>query len=255
MESDFDLSGRLALVTGSARNIGRVIALAFARHGADIAIHHHDAQPSADSLALEVRSLGRRAWVVEADLSRPGAGRDLAALVRNDFGSPDILVLNASVERRAALEDISAEASAEMFAVNFAASLELIQGTVPSMAARNWGRVLGIGSIQQLRPNPSSIPYAALKAAQANMLVNLAAQYAARGVTANTLAPGAIRTDKNAQFYSAPRNEDSVLAQIPARRLGSPEDCVGPALLLCSDAGSYINGMTIYCDGGRHIGH
>jgi NAD(P)-dependent dehydrogenase (short-subunit alcohol dehydrogenase family) len=104
-----------------------------------------------------------------------------------------------------------------------------------------------------VKPNPRLIVYAALKAAQTNMMINLARQYAHRGITLNNIAPGAIGTERNAAVLDDPAYRDHVEAQIPSHRIGAPRDCVGATLLLCSDAGAYITGSTLFVDGGWHI--
>ena len=121
------------------------------------------------------------------------------------------------------------------------------------MAERGWGRILGIGSVQQVRPNPNLLIYAGLKSALSTMLRSLAKAYAARGVTANTLAPGLIDTDRNADLKQDPALYRSILDRIPAGAAGDAEDCVGAALLLCSDAGRYITGVDLLVDGGMHM--
>src|SRR5262249_3953317 len=138
-------------------------------------------------------------------------------------------------------------------AANIRATIELLQNTVPAMAERGFGRVVTLGSIQEAKPNPALLVYAALKSAQANMALNLARQYAARGVTLNNLAPGAIATDRNRAVLSDRAYKARVESMIPAGRIGAPDDCAGACLLLCSDAGSYINGQTLFVDGGWHI--
>ena len=111
---------------------------------------------------------------------------------------------------------------------------------------------VAVGSIQEAKPNPRLVVYAALKSAQTNMIVNLARQYAARGVTLNNLAPGAIGTERNAAVLDDPAYRARVEEQIPAKRIGIPQDCVGACLLLCSEAGAYITGSTLFADGGWH---
>jgi NAD(P)-dependent dehydrogenase (short-subunit alcohol dehydrogenase family) len=119
------------------------------------------------------------------------------------------------------------------------------------MTERGWGRVLTIGSIQQFSPHPGMIVYAGSKAMQHNFAVNLARQVAGAGVTVNNLAPGVIATARNREQLV--ENAERLKTRIPVGRIGRPEDLVGAALLLCSDAGSYINGASVLVDGGRHI--
>jgi NAD(P)-dependent dehydrogenase (short-subunit alcohol dehydrogenase family) len=169
------------------------------------------------------------------------------------LGPVDILVLNGSTEVRQDWLDISEAAFERQVAVNLRSSLLLLQSTVPAMAERGWGRAVSIGSIQETRPNPRLLVYAALKSAQTNMMVNLARQYAARGVTLNNLALGAIATERNAAVLADCDYRSRVEAQIPLHRIGIPEDCVGACLLFCSDVGSYITGTTLFVDGGWHV--
>jgi NAD(P)-dependent dehydrogenase (short-subunit alcohol dehydrogenase family) len=121
------------------------------------------------------------------------------------------------------------------------------------MAERGWGRVLTVGSVQQVRPSPTLAVYAALKSAQANLAINLAKQYAGRGVTVNNLAPGLIDTDRNDDIKGDAEGYAAILARIPAGQAGTPEDCAWPALLLCSDAGRYVTGADLMVDGGLHL--
>jgi NAD(P)-dependent dehydrogenase (short-subunit alcohol dehydrogenase family) len=248
----FDLSGRVALVTGSSRGIGRAIALGLADCGSAVAIHCASRVQEAQSVAGTIEAAGRRATAIAADLSSAQACRELVAETTARLGHIDILVLNASAEIRRDWRDVSDDDFDIQVAVNFRAPLLLMQSVVPGMADRGWGRVVSIGSIQEVKPNPRLLVYAALKCAQANVIVNLARQYAARGVTLNNLAPGAIGTERNAAVLQDAAYRSRVEAQIPARRLGVPDDCVGACLLLCTEAGSYITGTTLFVDGGWH---
>ena len=163
----------------------------------------------------------------------------------------DILVLNASIELPEPYQDITRDRFNRQIAVNLRSPMELLQDLVPPMAARGWGRVVTIGSVQQVRPHPQMMVYAGTKAAQLNWAWNLARQFGGRGVTVNNLAPGAIQTARN-RVQLATEGE-ALKQRIPAGRLGTPDDLAGAALLLCSDAGSYINGVNLYVDGGRAI--
>ena len=248
----FDLSGRVALVTGSNRGIGRAIARGLADCGAAVAIHCASRLQEAQAVARTLEAAGRRATAIAADLSSAPACRELVAETTARLGPIDILVLNASAEIRRDWRDVSDDDFDLQVAVNLRAPLLLMQSVVPGMADRGWGRVVSIGSIQEVKPNPRLLIYAALKCAQANMMVNLARQYAARGITLNNLAPGAIGTERNAAVLQEAAYRSHVEAQIPAHRLGVPEDCVGACLLLCTEAGSYITGTTLFVDGGWH---
>jgi NAD(P)-dependent dehydrogenase (short-subunit alcohol dehydrogenase family) len=252
MAGGFDLSERTALVTGSSRGIGRAIALGLAGCGAAVAVHGGSRSAEAVESARAVAALGVRSIPVIADLGDPDACRNLAEEVVERLGPIDILVLNASTEVRRDWLEVGDEDFDLQVAVNLKSSLRLLQAAVPGMAERGWGRVVSVGSIQEAKPNPRLVVYAALKAAQTNMMTNLARQYAERGVTLNNLAPGAIGTERNAAVLQDEAYRQRVVAQIPARRIGAPADCVGACLLLCSDAGAYITGMTLFVDGGWH---
>ena len=249
----FRLTNRTALVTGARREIGRAIALALAGTGARLAIHHADTaeeQTDAHSVVREIEQEGGTARAFCQDFALDDAGHRLAAAV-SAWSPVDILVLNASIELPEAYQAIARERFDRQIAVNLRSPLELLQDLVPPMGTRGWGRVVTVGSVQQVRPHPQMMVYAGTKAAQLNWAWNLARQFGGQGVTVNNLAPGAILTARNRAQMAT---EGEALAQrIPAGRLGRPDDLVGAALLLCSDAGAYINGVNLYVDGGRAI--
>jgi NAD(P)-dependent dehydrogenase (short-subunit alcohol dehydrogenase family) len=247
----FNLAGRTALVTGARREIGRAIALALAELGARLAIHHAGTAAEAadaDAVVREIEGAGGIARAFGQDFAADDAGRLLAASV-SAWAAVDILVLNASIELPEAYEDISRAHFDQQIAVNLRTPLELLQILVPPMAERGWGRVLTIGSVQQMRPHPKMMVYAGTKAAQWNWMRNLARQFGGKGVTVNNLAPGAILTARNRDQMAV--EGAALVERIPAGRLGHPQDLRGAAALLCSDAGAYINGVNLYVDGGR----
>lgn len=249
----FDLTGRTALVTGARRGIGRAIAEALAAQGAHVAIHHaggEGEQRDADTVVSDITRGGGKAVAFAADFAPPGSGKRLAATVVDQMGEVDILVLNASIELLEGYETISTERFDRQIAINLRAPLELLQALLPAMAKRGWGRIVAIGSIQQLRPHPEMLVYAGTKSAQYNWVRSLARQVGRTGVTVNNLAPGAIWTARNDDRFSDAAHRHQLEQRVPAGRVGAPVDLVGAALLLCSDAGSYINGADLHVDGG-----
>lgn len=253
-QDPFDLKGRAALVTGSSRGIGRAIALGLAAHGADVAIHSADQREEAERVAKETASLGVKACAIVADFAADDGPRRVFDESVAALGRVDILVLNASAQPpRREWHEVKREEFDLQMRVNVRASLELIQLAARGMIERRWGRVLTIGSVQQMKPHPAMLAYAASKAAQLNMVRSLAGQFAPHGVTINNLAPGAIETARNTDALKDAAYRQLVLSKIPAGRLGQPEDCVGAALLLCSDAGSYITAADLFVDGGMQL--
>jgi NAD(P)-dependent dehydrogenase (short-subunit alcohol dehydrogenase family) len=247
----FRLTGRTALVTGARREIGRAIALALASAGARLAVHHagtSEETQDAQSVVAEIQANGGEAAPFAQDFAQDNAGHDLAKAA-TAWSPVDILVLNASIEILEDFPAITRDHFDRQIAVNLRTTMELMQDLVPAMASRGWGRVVTIGSVQQERPHPQMLVYAGSKAAQLNWALSLARQYGPKGVTVNNLAPGAILTARNRDQMVT---EGAALAQrIPVGRLGRPDDLTGAALLLCSDAGCYINGINLFVDGGR----
>jgi glucose 1-dehydrogenase len=239
----FDLHGRTALVTGARREIGRAIARALAAQGARLAIHHAGTDEEARDADAVVGEIQGGAAPFAADFAEDGAGARLAQEVVASFGTVDILVLNASIELPEDFRTIDRARFDRQIAVNLRSTLELLQALLPPMAERGWGRVLTIGSVQQTIPHPAMLVYAGTKAAQFNWVLNLARQFGGRGVTVNNLAPGAIATARNRAQLAVEGAE--LVARIPVGRLGTPDDLVGAALLLCSDAGRYITGANL----------
>ncbi len=258
LAAPFRLTGRRALVTGSSRGIGSAIALALAEAGADIAIHYTGKAAAAHDIAAKAAALGVRTGTVQADLGAyDGARRAYdGALSALNTDSLDILVLNASVQiPRTDWLAISREDFEQQINVNLRSSLELCQLAAPAMQARRWGRILTIGSVQETRPHPHMVVYAATKCAQTSLVSNLARQLGPHGITCNNLSPGVILTDRNIERLSDPAYAEKFRAAIPVSDFGLPADCAGAALLLCSDAGRYITGQNLFVDGGLGLSH
>ena len=261
MDDRFDVSGRAAFVTGASRGIGRAIAMALAERGADVAINHtstFDAEvgfpDAAEAFVDEAQSRGARAFAIEGDLSVDGAVLDVYERAAAALGRVDILVSNANIQIPRPFEEVTVEQIDLQCRMNYRVPIQLLQRALPPMAERGWGRVLTLGSVQQANPIIELAVYAGLKSAQYNLVVNLSRRYVKSGVTINNLSPGLIETDRN-RFRR--RNEADWQAMIertsPMGRAGLPEDLVGAALLLCSDAGSFITGTNVNVTGGGDL--
>jgi NAD(P)-dependent dehydrogenase (short-subunit alcohol dehydrogenase family) len=255
------VDGYRALVTGGSNGMGRAIALALAEFGADVAVQYLGradteigATETGEGAADQIMSLGRRGYAIDADLGDPGAADEVFARAQSALGQIDILVLAAAIQFRTAWEKIPSDQLYRQVKVNFAASLRLMQLAVPAMAERGWGRVLSIGSTNQVCPRQDLAVYAALKSAQHNLIMNLAKQYGRAGVTFNTLAPGLVVSSRNiARRRDAAAWQAITAGENPMGRAGQPIEIAGAALLFCSPASSYITGTNLFVDGGGHL--
>ncbi len=251
--STFMLKERTALITGSSRGIGAALATGLAQAGTNIVVHYAENVDAANQVCKSIQAFGGQAVSVQGDLRDANAVEQIVVQSLDAFGRIDILIHNASIQYRTDWLAITHEQALEQFNANLFAALHLAQRLAPPMVERGWGRMLMIGSVQQTVPHPEMAIYAASKAALENLTRNLAKQLAPTGVTVNTLAPGVIDTDRNKLSLDDTTYLQRVLEKIPANRVGQPEDCVGAALLLCSDASSYITGQTLYIDGGMSL--
>ena len=248
------LAGRTALATGSGRGIGQAIALALANVGADIAVHGTGDPADCDTTARLVAATGRRTAVFRHDLGEPEAGRLLAEAAVAALGQVDILVLNAADQIRKPWAELTQDDMEQQYRINVAAAHASAAALAPAMAERGWGRILAIGSVQQAKPHPDMLGYAASKHALHGMVKSLASQLAPSGVTVNLLAPGVIPTARNEEALTDPAYRARVLSAIPAGRFGSPKDCAFAALMLCRPEANYITGNCLFVDGGLHGG-
>ncbi len=243
------MNKKRALVTGSSRGIGRAIALGLAKEGYEIIVHCAGNPAKAEEVKAAIEAMGGKATAIQANLCDTADTNRLAA----EMGEVDVLVLNASVQVKRPWAAISLEECTDQLTCNFVSSLLLIQAAVPHMKAQGWGRIVTIGSVQEAKPHPDMLVYSASKAAQTNMVRSLALQLAADGITVNNVAPGVIYTDRNVEALSDPAYAAKVTASIPVGFYGKPEDCVGTVTLLCSEAGRYITGQSLYVDGGKSV--
>lgn len=240
-----DFKGKKVLITGSTQGIGLEIAKQFSQHGAVTYINGASCEEKVNNAARTVPN----SLPALCDLSKSDCDKTLYDIT----GDIDILVLNASIQYRTAWEEISDEEFEKQMTVNFKSSLKLIQKYVPYMKKQNWGRIVTVGSVQQAKPHKDMLVYAASKAAQNNMVINLAKQLAPFNITVNNVAPGVIETPRNEEALSDEEYAKKVLEGIPCKRTGEAKDCTGMILLLCSDEGKYITGENIFIDGGMKL--
>lgn len=248
-----NLKGKNAFVSGSSKGIGKAIALALAEYGANIIIHYREEEDKAWETSKEIDQFGVKSYLLQADLSDQDVVQDLWERVHEKVDHIDILVINASVQVAKDWMQITPEDFDLQVATNFKSTLVLMQSFVPEMIERGWGRILTIGSIQQDKPHPAMIVYAATKSAVLNLVKNVAMQISEKGVTVNNLAPGVIDTTRIDE--PVPETDDRILKRMepPVGKTGKPEDCAGMALFLCSEAGDYITGQNIFVDGGMSL--
>ena len=240
---------KTALVTGSSRSIGRAIALRLAKDGYCVIVHCAGNLAKANEVVDKIKSEGGQAQVVQCDLRNPEKAKELIA----QTGPIDVLVLNASIQYKTPWQEISLAACYEQLNCNLVSSMVLMQQYATHMKEQKWGRIVTVGSVQEAKPHPDMLVYAASKAAQTNMVQSLAVQLAPYGITVNNVAPGVIATDRNAEALSDPVYAKLVSDSIPMGYYGQPEDMAGIVSLLCSDAGRYITGQSIYADGGKSL--
>lgn len=248
-----NLSGKVALVTGSSRGIGRAMALALAKAGADVIIHASRNSAAVNKTTSDCLQLGVRAVSVTADLSDTKETNTIIEHCADALSLPDILVLNASLQFRHDWNIFNQQEAETTMQVNVFASMTMMSQAIPIMQERRWGRVITVGSVQQSVPNPSTIMYGASKMAQLHLMRSLAPQVAADGITINNLAPGVIATDRTNSVLQNETYAQAIRKHIPADVFGQPEDCCGALLMLCSDAGQYITGCDMPIDGGMSL--
>jgi len=239
------LRGRVALVTGAARRVGRTIVLALAEAGADVVIHHRSRPDAAETLATEVRAAGRRALVLAADLADAGTASALVASLAAQWGRLDLLVANASVYEPSPIDTLGAAALDRHFAVNARAPVLLTIASLPLLRAQGEGRVVFIGDAAGERPLRHHLAHSMSKAALHCAVRGLARELAPL-VSVNAVLPGVVLRPDDPDEVGL----SAALARVPARRLGRPED-VASAVLFFATASTFVTGTLLPVDGGR----
>jgi NAD(P)-dependent dehydrogenase (short-subunit alcohol dehydrogenase family) len=245
------LEGKAAVITGGDSGIGRAVAIAYAREGADVLISYLDEHEDAKDTARLVEEAGRRAVLVPGDVSRPQHCRDIIARTVSEFGRVDILVANAAYQMtRTSLEDIPDEEWDYTLATNISAMFHLCKAAVPHMGPGS--SIIGSSSVNSDMPSPTLAPYAATKAAIANFCASLAQLLGEQGIRVNSVAPGPIWTPL-IPATMPPEKVESFGQDTPLGRPGQPAELAPVYVLLASDEGSYISGARVAVTGGRPI--
>ncbi len=248
----FDLTGKIALVTGGSRGIGRGIAIGLAQHGADVVIVYRSARADADGAAEAIRKLGRRAWVYQQDLAETDQLAALADRIWDGCGPLHILVNNAAVAYLERFDAITPEHWRRLMAVNLDAVFFLTQRVARKMAdAGIKGRIINLSSTNGFVAEAGLAHYNASKGAIELLTRSLAIELGGHGITVNTVAPGLIETEIGEEFDLDPEFFDYYREHVPLEhRLGTVEDCVGAVVFLASRAGAYVTGQHVIIDGG-----
>lgn len=245
----FDLTGRVALVTGGSKGLGKAMARGLAEAGADVIISSRSESELARALAEITAGLGVRGKYLVADMTDRQQVERLAKSALETFGRVDILINNAGGNCPQAIDQIADADWDRLLELNLSSCMTLTRALVPAMRERKWGRVIHISSIMGLASKEGRNAYSATKAALIGMAQASCQDVGADGVTVNCLAPGPFLTDLPGNLLSA-EEKATFAARTALGRWGDPSELVGPALLLASDAGSYITGATIVVDGG-----
>lgn len=246
------LAGRHALVTGAGTDgMGRAIARALAREGADLAIHYFGPPDGAEALAGEVRDLGRNALTIEGDFATAETARATVRRALDGLGGLDILICCAATMRRAPLLEISDAEWDRVHAVNLRGTFACAQEAARHMVAAGvGGRIVIVSSVNQWTITRGLVHYAATKGGLMQLAKGMALELAPHGVTVNLIAPGTIETDFNRTALADPPFRAAKEALIPMGRIGTPADVAGAAVFLVGPGAAYVTGATITIDGG-----
>ncbi len=243
-----DLQGKVAIVTGASRGIGRATALELARSGAAVVVNYRSGADAAQAVVGEIESAGGRAVALQADVAEAADVDRLLKAATDSFGSLEIVVNNAGITRDTLLMRMKDDDWDAVVDTNLRGAYLLCKAAMRPMMKARWGRIVNITSVVGLMGNAGQANYAAAKAGLIGFTKSIAREMATRGITANAIAPGFVETDMTTALNDTQRQ--AILGAIPLGRLGQAQEVAQVVTFLASDAAAYITGQTIAVDGG-----
>jgi gluconate 5-dehydrogenase len=252
-EKVFDLSGQVAVVTGTSRGLGQYLARALAKAGADLVITSRTRESLAEFEA-EMKALGRRVVSLELDVRDEASIRRMAEEAQAAFGQIHILVNNAGCNVRKPALDVTWDDWNLVLETNLRGSFFVAQAMARGMIEHGYGRIINIGSVTSVFGYAGLAPYGASRGGIRQLTMSLADDWGRHGVTVNCLAPGWFRTEQNKVMYEDPQWVEYLIERIPVRRPGQPHDLDGAVVFLASEASRYVTGQTLLVDGGISTG-